>query len=57
MLITCSYDLEDGRLMVVCRRLRDGKPRRRLPGCLQHNPNGKNSSFLRAMREKSCFLV
>ena len=25
MLITCSYDLEDGRLMVVCRRLRDGE--------------------------------
>ena len=24
MLITCSYDLEDGRLMVVCRRLREG---------------------------------
>ena len=25
MLITCSYDLEDGRLMVVCRKLRDGE--------------------------------
>ena len=25
MLITCSYDLEDGRLMVVCRRLREGE--------------------------------
>ena len=25
MLITCSYDLEDGRLMVVCRRLRGGE--------------------------------
>ena len=25
MLITCSYDLEDGRLVVVCRKLRDGE--------------------------------
>ena len=25
MLVTCSYDLEDGRLMVVCRKLREGE--------------------------------
>lgn len=57
MLITCSYDLEDGRLMVVCRRLRDGETPEEVAGCLQHNPNGKNSSFLRAMRGKELFLV
>lgn len=35
MLVTCSYDLEDGRLMVVCRKLREGETPEEVAGLFE----------------------